>query len=291
MIEALPNRRGEPVVDLARAPHRIGKVTLGVRDLDRVSAFYRTVIGLEVVEHEPASVGLGVDGVVLVELLHWPEAAPQDRREAGLFHTAFLLPKRTDLGSWLTFALAAGVRLTGASDHLVSEALYLDDPEGNGVEIYVDRPSSAWTRMGDHIRMVSDPLDLSELMRQAQGLPWRGFPANGVVGHVHLQVGDLDVAQTFYEAALGFGVTCTYPGARFFGSGGYHHQLAANTWNSAGSSLRPKGSAGLARVELIVTPQLLKETRSRMRLQDNGRFDPLTVLDPWGTNLVLRALR
>ena len=171
---------------------------------------------------------LGVDATALLELRHEPAARPWRASEVGLFHTAFLLPRRGDLGAWFAHVAARGLPLSGAADHLVSEAVYLNDPEGNGIEIYVDRPSSAWPQAQDgSVVMHNAPLDYTGLAH-ATTAPWAGMPSGGRIGHVHLQVGALEAAERFYVDALGFDVTCRYPGATFLGAGGYHHQLATN---------------------------------------------------------------
>ncbi len=273
---------------LTNAPHRVGRVALVVRDLDRVSTFYQSVLGLRVVERTSGLLRLGTGDSVLLELQQDSQARVRSRREAGLFHTAFLLPRRADLGAWLSHASSEGVRLTGAADHLVSEALYLNDPEGNGIEIYVDRPSGAWQRTADMIDMASDPLDLEGLVRDASGHSWSGFPSRGVVGHVHLQVGDLADADGFYQGLLGFQIMTRYPGASFYGSGGYHHQLAGNIWNSRGAPVRSDRSTGLADVELLVDSEVLEAVRSRRAAEDGARDDRITLHDPWGTSITLR---
>lgn len=177
--------------DARKAPNRIGKVTLIVRDLDRVAAFYERALGLERVEQYADLVRLGTGGCVLLELRHDPGSRPRTGREAGLFHTAFLVPGRADLGAWLAFADKEKLSILGASDHLVSEAIYLADPEGNGIEIYADRPSAEWPRPNGMIQMPSNPLDLRNLVDAVGGRIWRGFPTGGSIGHVHLQVGGI----------------------------------------------------------------------------------------------------
>lgn len=277
---------------LANAPHRVSRVSLIVRDLERVSEFYRSVLGLEMVEEAPTRVRLGTSSSVLLELEQDPEARVRSPREAGLFHTAFLLPRRAELGAWLSHARSEGVRLTGAADHLVSEAVYLNDPEGNGIEIYVDRPSAVWSRNEGMIEMTTDPLDLGDLARASAGTSWSGFPNGGIVGHVHLQVGDLAAADAFYRDLLGFDVTTRYPGASFYGSGGYHHQLAGNIWNSRGAPERKDRATGLADVELLVRQEVMEELRSKPLAQGHdGGPDLISLRDPWGTSISLRADR
>ena len=283
-----PDRMQASLLDTA--PYRVGGVTLIVRDLEGLARFYRTVVGLTTVSQETDAIRLGVGATVLLELRHDPVARPRSPREAGLFHTAFLLPSRGDLGAWLVHATERGIRLAGAADHLVSEAVYLTDPEGNGIEIYIDRSVSHWPWADDgKVVMSNASLDQSGLMNAAPG-PWTAMPPGGRVGHVHLQVGALDPAEHLYSKLLGFDVMCRYPGAVFLNAGGYHHQLAANTWNSRGALVRYQGTTGLAEVTLLAKPEALAVARNRCReaglpLDDTDGM--LVLHDPWGTRLRL----
>ncbi|WP_108259205.1 VOC family protein [Mangrovicoccus ximenensis] len=248
------------------APLEIGRVALTVHDLNRTGAFYQNVLGLAPMGKDGETASYGAGGRVLVELRRDKAARKSSRREAGLFHTAFLLPERSDLGAWLRHAAGTRVGLHGAADHLVSEALYLADPEGNGIEIYIDRPRDTWEVKGGMVKMSTDPLDLESLAASAAA-PWQGAPEGTVIGHVHLQAGALPQAQDFISGELGFDVTSTYPGALFFGSGGYHHHLAGNIWNSRNAPMRQFPATGLASVEIL-----------------DGTGRNATVLhDPWGT--------
>lgn len=268
----------------AGASLRIGSVALTVRDLDRVSRFYRDAIGLAPISTDGNVHQLGAGGRVLVELRHDPDAAIADRRQAGLFHTAFLLPRREDLADWLVHATVTGVRLDGASDHLVSEALYLTDPEGNGIEIYHDRPSEAWPREADgRIGMATLRIDLDDLAAAAGPGPFAGMPDGTIVGHVHLQVGDLDAAEDFVAGTLGMPVTSTYRGAVFFGADGYHHHLGANIWNSRGAGPRAEGTTGLAGIRLLAAPAAFRRLEARLSRNGDGLLE---ARDPWGTRLV-----
>ena len=269
---------------LTAAPHRIGTVTLVVHDLEGVIAFYRDAIGLAVLSASAEEAALGTAGRPLLRLRADRSARIRSPREAGLFHTAFLMPSRADLGSWLAHAAESRLPLQGASDHDVSEAIYLADPEGNGIEIYADRPSGSWVHGPDGVLMRSEPLDLQDLLRAGRERVWSGFPTGGTVGHVHLQVGGLAPAESFYGDLLGFDVMCRYPGATFFGSGGYHHQLAANIWNSRGAADRDLPSTGLAEVELLTAPEALDAARKRSGLAGSG---DLVLRDPWGTSVRL----
>jgi catechol 2,3-dioxygenase len=270
--------------NLDAAPIRIGRVALRVRDLATVSRFYQDIIGLRLLEDTPNRAVLGTGRRPLLVLEGDPALRPRDPREAGLFHIAFLLPSRADLGRWFAHAGASGIRLDGASDHRVSEATYLADPEGNGIEVYTDRPPSLWPRQDGAIAMTTEPLDAADLLAAGEGAAWAGMPEGGMMGHVHLQVGDTAEAERFYRDRLGFDVTCRYPGASFFGSGGYHHQLAANVWNSAGAGPRTTNMTGLASVELVLDATGAKLFSRATSRDENEKV----VLDPWGTEFVLR---
>lgn len=263
----------------ASAPIEIDCVALTVNDLPTVRSFYERALGLEPLGGDGGMALLGAGGRAFLELREDRRARRSSPREAGLFHTAFLLPDRKALARWLLHAAEAKVPLQGASDHLVSEALYLADPEGNGIEIYVDKPREVWPREGGEIRMATERLDLNALARDADG-PWTGAPDGTVVGHVHLQVGDVAEAEAFYNGRLGFPITTHYPGAAFFGAGGYHHHLAANVWNSRGAGRRSYPSTGLADLRIVAD-----EAEHAAILGRTGGEERLA--DPWGTSVTL----
>ncbi|MCY1169475.1 Catechol-2,3-dioxygenase [compost metagenome] len=272
------------------APVTIGRVALTVHDLDRVSDFYQRVVGLHLLTSDAGEVLLGDGETVLLELRRDAEARRRNPREAGLFHTAFLLPTREDLGRWTRHAAAARAPVVGTADHSVSEAIYLTDPEGNGVEIYADRPRSAWRWKGGQVEMPSDPLDIEDLLASAGTRPWAGFPAGSAIGHVHLQVGAIAPAEAFYAGVLGLDITCRYPGGTFYGSGGYHHRLATNIWNSRGATVRSAPSTGLANVEIEADAATLEAVSARMALAGlSDRPGLLSLRDPWGTPITIRA--
>lgn len=250
------------------APISVGSVTLIVNDLALVADFYRDIVGLHEMTRTASTCELGVGGSALLKLIEDRDArhAPND---AGLFHTAFLLPDRAALGSWLNHAADLRFTLDGVADHLVSEAVYLSDPEGNGVEIYVDRNRSEWEVDGDQIKIDTVALDVAAL-RAAAGVKWNGVPDGSVIGHVHLQVGEVALADDFYQRKLGLTRSASMGSASFYGSGGYHHHLAGNIWNSRGSKLQPSDARGLQELELMVTDHELADQSLR---------------DPWGINL------
>ena len=275
-----------------RASPHIGKVTLTVHDLEGVGGFYQEVIGLHRLGADKEALLLGVGGDVLLELRRDRAARRHSHREAGLFHTAFLLPTRPDLARWLGFVASKSVALQGASDHLVSEAIYLADPEGNGIEVYADRPRGAWTWAKGAIAMSTEPLDMQGLLSTAGDEPWRGFPEGGIVGHVHLQVGALPRAEAFYAGVLGLDITTHYTGATFYSWGGYHHHIATNIWNSRNAPPRTEPTTGLADVEIVApTPEMIAGIRARgpeagAPVEDTPQGARLS--DPWRTSITLR---
>ena len=271
---------------MATAPLSIGRVALTVHDLDLVRDYYESVVGLHRIASDGESATLGVGHRPLLELRRDPAARRSSPRDAGLFHTAFLLPTRGDLARWVAHAGASRVALQGASDHIVSEALYIADPEGNGIEIYADRPESSWRWQGGEVAMATDRLDFDSLMPEAADKSWDAAPEGTIVGHVHLQVGSLKPAEDFYRGMLGFDVTCHYPGATFYSTGGYHHHLAGNIWNSRNAPVREQPSTGLSELELVASSQQVLDA---LRSRAGGAGDRVTVNDPWGTPIAVRA--
>lgn len=236
---------------------------LTVRDLGQSREFYERALGLTVDGEDGPELTLGpAGGAPLVELRGDPEAPPLDHHRTGLFHFAVLVPTRADLAMALLRLARAGWQLTGASDHLVSEALYLDDPDGNGIEIYRDRPRSEWTEdESGQLRMATLPLDLNSLIGELDEEAVRGggeftvpgMPAGTRMGHMHLQVAELREIETFYAGILGFDVMVrTYPGALFVSAGGYHHHIGLNTWNSRGAGPPTPGAVGLRGFEVLL---------------------------------------
>lgn len=239
------------ILEALRAPAHIGRITLNVRDAAAVGAFYRDVLGLELSPVPGGATLSTAGGARLIDLISG--AGPARPDAPGLFHTAFLMPSRRDLARWVTHARSLGTRIEGASDHLVSEAIYLSDPEGNGIEVYADRPRARWPMDGEKVKMATLPLDGASLLAEADGgAPWL-FPEAGRIGHVHLQVSELAAAEAFYGGQLGMTVMARYPGATFLGWGGYHHHLAVNVWRSKGAAPRPAGAAGLAQIDIVRT--------------------------------------
>lgn len=285
---AVSDRDSSPArLEAHDAPYHIGAISLRVRDLDGLTAFYRDAIGLTLISQQPGKVILGRDGEPLVVL----EAGAQPQAsKAGLFHIAILLPSRRDLANWLAHAARTGLRLEGASDHLVSEAIYLSDPEGNGIEIYRDRSRPEWPRRDGAVAMATERLDLDALLAEASSEPYSGMPAGTRMGHIHLRVGDADQAEAFYRDALGFDLMVRYPGASFLASGGYHHHIGANIWQSRGAARRRDGEAGLAAFELVAKDdEAFAAMRQRMvAAGGEDRGATASVADPWNNRLILR---
>jgi catechol 2,3-dioxygenase len=237
----------------------VGAVSLTVSDLARSQEFYERALGLAPGELPDGGVGLGVPGAKeLVRLYGDPSAPPLDPRRTGLFHLAVLLPERRDLAHALGRLAQARWPLDGASDHLVSEALYLSDPDGNGIEIYRDRPREEWTRDANgQLRMATLPLDLDDVLGEIAGSSRTEIdtqaPAGTKIGHVHLQVAELREIEAFYKDVIGLDVMVrTYPGALFMAAGGYHHHLGLNTWHSARGERPAPGAVGLRDYELVL---------------------------------------
>ena len=228
-----------------RTPLRIGAVGLKARDLGLLTDFYNQAIGLDILDRDAKTARLGAAGVTLLELEAAPDALPDDPRTAGLYHTAFLQPTRADLARWLVHVARHRVPLSGASDHLVSEAIYLDDPEGNGIEVYRDRLPEEWRWNGDRIQMATDRLDLDNLAADAANTSYAGAPAGLRVGHIHLRVGNLVPTQEFY-GLVGLAPTAGRGGALFMSSGRYHHHVGTNVWHSNGAGPRDDNRAGLS---------------------------------------------
>lgn len=214
------------------AETHVGTVRLKVSNIDRSLDFYEGLLGMHILARDAESVQLGATGrdEPLLELVSGAEPRTSSRGRLGLFHFAVLLPDRPSLGRLLGHLLRANVQ-PGAADHLVSEALYLQDPDDLGIELYRDRPREEWKTRGDEIAMATDPLDSHGLLADGNGAAWTGMPAGTTIGHVHLHVANIAAARSFYHDALGFDVVVSsYPGALFMSAGGYHHHLGVNTW-------------------------------------------------------------
>ncbi|WP_137132049.1 VOC family protein [Rhizobium sp. FY34] len=275
-------------------PAHVDTAHLVVTDLALVSRYYREIIGLSLIEAQPSGEVLGVAGVPLLTLSTGGMIARAPRTAAGLFHTAFLVPNRTELAAWLAHAVHKGVHLDGASDHLVSEAIYLTDPEGNGIEIYRDRSPLEWTYLDDGtVKMATERLDLQALYNSARKDAWQGMAKGTAIGHIHLQVGDVPQADAFYRDVLGLKVMARYPGASFFATGGYHHHIAANVWNSRGATARADNMSGLSDYTLKFTDAAQLQTAlsglEKLEIDTRRTASGWSLKDPWGIGLTLAA--
>ncbi len=259
----------------ATTPVSVSRIGLKAKNAENLAAYYRAVVGLEELSRDGGNITLGAGNRALLEIEGDPAAQPDDPRSAGLFHTAFLLPARADLGRWIKHAIANNIAVDGASDHLVSEALYLTDPEGNGIEIYADRPHESWKWNGSQVEMATVALDIPGIVASVPaGSPeWKSAPENSIIGHVHLRVGKPAEAEDWWNSEFGFDTVAKYGGsAVFLSSGGYHHHIGANSWQSPGAGKRDAGLTGLTWVEM----------RSATAKAEDAREDP------WGT--VIRTL-
>ncbi|MFL5605561.1 MAG: VOC family protein [Gemmatimonadaceae bacterium] len=275
------------------AATQLGHVRLQVADLERSLAYYERVLGFRVLTRRDGDVTLGAvgDDTPLVELHERRGATPAPQQgRLGLYHFAILLPDRPALGRFVAHLAQIGAR-AGASDHLVSEAIYLRDPDGLGIEVYADRPRESWRTVDRELQMDTTPLDLDSVVQAAGGVSWSGMPPGTRVGHVHLHVGDLEKAADFYHAALGLDkIVWSYPSALFLSAGGYHHHLGVNTWAGAGAPRPTEQDARLLEWRLE-TPGAeravasLAEAGYAARATDDG----WVVTDPWGTDLRLIA--
>jgi catechol 2,3-dioxygenase len=271
----------------------MGPVHLTVGDVERSISYYRQSFGLDVVEREDGRAVVGAAGTPLLVLVEQPGAQPAPH-STGLFHFALLVPERRDLAAWLSYAARERVVIDGLSDHFVSEAVYLHDPDLHGIEIYHDRPREIWEgQVGS--RLTTLPLDIPDLLSvlpDPEHAEFDGLPAGTVMGHVHLQVADVPQAVEFHRDVLGFDLMAILRDqAAFFGAGGYHHHLGANVWNSRGAGPPPAGSASL-RYATIVLPDAAEVDRVAGRVADAGtepqiREDGVLVRDPSANALLL----
>jgi catechol 2,3-dioxygenase len=267
---------------------RLGAVQLQVSDLGRSLDYYQRVLGLRVIDRDGARGDLGADGEeTALVILHERPGAKRVPRSGliGLYHFAILLPDRPSLGRFIAHLGELG-EYAGSADHAVSEAIYLTDPDGLGIEVYADRPRAEWHHHDRQLHMTTERLNIRSLLGAADGTAWTAMPAGTTMGHVHLHVGDLDRAAAFYHAALGLDKTVwSYPGALFLSAGGYHHHLGNNTWSSG-----PPASSDDARLLewTIVLPSLADVDAAAASIEGAGfaahpHGDTVAAPDPWGT--------
>lgn len=277
------------------AETRLGPVRLQIADLARSIAYYQDLLGFHVLERGPGRALLAAHGddTALIELRERPGARTVPRRGLlGLYHYAILLPDREALGRLVAHLAETGT-YAGMSDHRVSEAIYLTDPDGLGIEVYADRPRSSWSYEARQLTMATNPLNVESLLEAAGGKKWSGIPAGTVIGHVHLYVGDIAKAEAFYHQGLGLDkIVWSYPGALFLSAGGYHHHLGTNTW-AAGATPATDDDARLLEWTVRVPTTADAEAAARniesagntVKSDDEG----WVATDPWGTKLRLVA--
>jgi catechol 2,3-dioxygenase len=287
-----PNPSATPTF-ASRTPLHIGAIGLAARDLGLLADYYQKLLGLTVLERTNRIARLGVAGVTLVEIEHRPNAKPDDPREAGLYHTAFLMPTRADHARWILHIARNRIPITGASDHSVSEAFYLDDPEGNGIEVYNDRPEEKWQRQDGLIVMATKQLDVEAILREVDpaAADYPAAPEGLRIGHVHLRVGSVTQAEDFYRGTIGLDLTRRRGGATFMSSGGYHHHVGANVWHSESAGRRDDARAGLAWYSMEASNAATVDTIGG-RLQAAGApvdsiAGGIETNDPWGTRIRL----
>jgi len=261
----------------------IGPVSLFVPDLERSILFYEDVLGFKTHLHEGDTAELGApDGTVLLELIERPTFVRPSRHNPGLFHFAILFPTRADLGRSLIHLSESEWKLSGAGDHLVSEALYLDDPDGNGIELYADRPSETWEYQDGLVQMDTLAVDMESLIAAGREdeSPWHGIPDGTKMGHVHLKVSDLEATGEFYRNLLGFALMAKMPQALFVSVGGYHHHIGLNTWMSENYEDAPADSLGLKGFTINVPTQADLDV-IEAKLIDTGTILDFTDLTPF----------
>ncbi|MFC4803027.1 VOC family protein [Neobacillus sp. GCM10023253] len=272
----------------------VGQVNLKVENLQRSLAFYQQVIGFKVLEQSERSASLTADGkTVLLSIEQPTNVVPKQGKTTGLYHYALLLPKRSDLARIVQHFAEIGLRF-GSSDHLVSEALYLSDPDGNGIEIYIDRDPSVWNWNKGEVAMAVDPLNFSDLLSGGKQPAWEGLPAGTVMGHIHLHVSELKKTEEFYIKGLGFEVVNRFGSqALFISDGKYHHHIGLNTWNGVGAPAPSPNSVGLETFTLMLANEekrnnIINQLKSigATVTEENGSF---ITSDPSGNRIILKV--
>lgn len=271
----------------------VAQVNLKVQDLERSLAFYKEVIGFKVLEQTERTAQLTADGKTILLSIEQPvNVEPKMGRTTGLYHYALLLPKRSNLAKIVQHFMEIGLRF-GSSDHLVSEALYLSDPDGNGIEIYIDREPSEWHWNNGEVEMAVDPLNFPDLLSMGKQQSWKGLPSRTVMGHIHLHVSELEKTEEFYTKGFGFDVVNRYGNqALFISTGKYHHHIGLNTWNGVGAPAPRENSAGLQAYTLILDNEAarnrvianLKKIGASVT-EENNQF---ITSDPSGNRIILQ---
>ncbi|MDN7243580.1 VOC family protein [Planococcus sp. N028] len=273
----------------------VSHVNVKVENLERSLQFYQEILGFDILEQTAKAAKLTTDGKTSILSLEQPEnAIPKQGRTTGLYHFALLLPEKKDLADIVVHLSENGVRF-GSSDHLVSEALYLHDPDGNEIEIYIDRDPSEWSWTGEEVAMAVDPLNFERLLKnRVPGKVWEGMPAGTLMGHIHLHVSELVKTEEFYVTGLGFDVVNRFgKQALFLSTGKYHHHIGVNTWNGVGAPKPPKNSVGMESFTLMLpNEEAIEETVDNLQkicvsvTEEEGRR---IAYDPSGNRIELAA--
>lgn len=265
----------------------VKNLELKISDMKKSLDFYESVIGFRVLEREEKRAVLTADGKTpLLTLIEPDNVAPKELHRTGLYHFALLLPHRSDLADFLKTLMNLKMRI-GASDHHVSEAIYLQDPDDNGIEVYTDRDDSSWVWKGSEVHMTTEPLNARDLLKAGTEKGWSGLPAGTIMGHIHLHVGDLRAAEKFYCDGLGFEVVTRYgEQALFISSGGYHHHIGLNVWNGRNIPAASPNSVGL-KYYTIAYPGNKEREDAILRLKGLGAevrelAGIYEVIDPFG---------
>ncbi|MGD6966295.1 VOC family protein [Rossellomorea vietnamensis] len=267
----------------------VGRVSLKVQNLERSLVFYRKVLGFKIIDQTEKIASLSADGNTALLTLEQPlNVVPKNGRTTGLYHFALLLPTRADLANFVQHSANIGLRLA-SSDHLVSEALYFSDPDGNGIEVYADRAHTDWDWSSGEVKMSVDPLDFKDLLSIKRDHPWSGLPSDTVMGHIHLHVSELKKTEEFYTKGLGFEVVSRFDSqALFISTGEYHHHIGLNTWNGIGAPPPSHQSAGLKSFTIIL-PSEEARNEAAGRLQSIGAIisEDFVTKDPSGNTIIL----
>lgn len=274
--------------------HRHPKaLALRVVDLNKMKRFYTDGMGFRVLKEEQSKVELSVDGTnSFLTLISNPDYVLKPRGRSGLYHFAILLPSRRDLGSFIRHIMSYGAEHVGGSNHGVSEAFYMEDPEKNGIEIYSDLPDDKWDYEGDKPVMYTEPLDYKGLLEESQDTPWQGMPESTILGHIHLHVGDLDKALNFYKI-LGFNLVHNMAASAYFiSTGGYHHHIGFNVWNGRGAPAAPENASGLDSFVMNAAGEELPALSEKIisaGYQAHVEGNRLLTKDPSGNGIAIEA--
>lgn len=277
---------------------QVGLLSLTVADLERSLAYYTQAIGLALLERDGPRATLGVAGKPILLLEEQPGTNPWPRggrSYTGLYHFAILLPSHADLGRWIRNWFELQMPFPGQGDHAVSQALYLEDPDGHGIEMYRDRPRDEWLWQDGQVQMTTGPVDIQGLLEAAEreGKSWTGLPEGTHLGHMHLQVGDIPQAAAFYHDVLGFDIVAQMPSALFISAGGYHHHIGMNTWHNRGAEPAPAASVRLRFFTVdLPNAEALESVVDRIKVAGisfSRSGDVVTVQDPWQNTVLLQA--